>query len=179
VCGPVFAGSASDREKMNLNFKNANLVDVLEIVAKITKMNIVVDPGVKGIVTCNLKQVPWDKALKKILEPNGLDMSIKGNVLRIFKAIPANQKWKKSVTQKKYSGEPMDLSFKYVELSNVLKIIAKRANKKILMPVGIKGNVDCHLEKVPWDQAMDLILQLNGLEMKVEGDLIKVFKPGK
>ena len=52
-------------------------------------------------------------------------------------------------------------------------------NKKILMPESIKGNVNCQLENVPWDQAMDVILQVNGLEMKVQENLITVFKPGK
>jgi len=179
MCGPLFAGNANDREPMNFNFENADLKDVLLTVAKKTKMNILVDPGVKGKVTCQLKQIPWDKGLKKILKTNGLDMYINGNILRIFKADPANQKWIKAASQKKYSGEPIALNLKDAPLPNVLKTIAKRANKKILMPVSIKGNVNLQLENVPWDQAMDVILQINGLEMEVQENLIKVFKPGK
>ena len=70
-------------------------------------MNILVDPGVKGKVTCQLKQIPWDKGLKKILETNGLDMYINGNILRVFKADPANQKWIKAASQKNTAANPL------------------------------------------------------------------------
>ena len=179
MCGPLFAGNAKHEERMNFNFENADLMDVLKTVAKITKMNIVVDPGVNGKVTAKLKQVPWDKGLKKMLEPNGLDMFINGNLLRIFKADPAKQKWIKTASLKKYNGEPIDLNLKNAPLPKVLKMIAKQANKKIMIPMNIKGNVTCNLRKVPWDQVMDVILQINGLEMKVQENLIEVFKPGK
>ncbi len=88
----VFAGTGQERERMDFNFKNADLHDMLSVIAKISKMNVVVDPGLKGSITCDFKQVPWDKGLKKMLEPIGVGMFINGNLLRVFKAT-GSQQW--------------------------------------------------------------------------------------
>jgi type IV pilus secretin PilQ/predicted competence protein len=70
-------------EAMGFNFHNADLKDVIKIIAKISGLNIVIDPGVSGRVTAQLSQVPWDQALELFLKQNGLDMIQEGNILRV------------------------------------------------------------------------------------------------
>ena len=166
-------------ELMDFHFENADLFDVLRVIARKTELNIVVDPGIKGKVSCKLEQVPWDRALELMLQMNGLDMILNNNVLRILKADPANKHLKKDLRRKKYTGEPMEFNFKNTVLEDVLNIIAKMNDFKLELEPGIKGRVTCQLEKVRWDQALDLILQLNGLEMIQEGKVLKIFKTGK
>ncbi|HUK13566.1 MAG TPA: AMIN domain-containing protein, partial [Thermoanaerobaculaceae bacterium] len=70
-------------EPISLELKDADIKDVLRTFAKITGLNVVVDPGVSGSVTVNLENVPWDQCLDIILRINGLDYVVENNVLRV------------------------------------------------------------------------------------------------
>lgn len=70
-------------EPISLELKDADIKDVLRSFAKITGLNIVVDPDVSGSVTVTLENVPWDQCLDIILRINRLDYVIENNVLRV------------------------------------------------------------------------------------------------
>lgn len=70
-------------EPISLELKDADIKDVLRSFAKITGLNIVVDPDVTGSVTVTLENVPWDQCLDIILRINRLDYVIENNVLRV------------------------------------------------------------------------------------------------
>lgn len=69
--------------RMSFNFHDADLKDVIKIIAKIAGKNIVLDPGISGRVTSQLNDVPWDQALELFLKINGLDQVEEGNIVRI------------------------------------------------------------------------------------------------
>jgi type IV pilus assembly protein PilQ len=84
----VVIGESAPRwtgEPISLDVKDADLVDVLMSFSKITRTNVVVDPGIRGSVTVRLKDVPSDQALDLILRMNGLGMVREGRILRIGK----------------------------------------------------------------------------------------------
>jgi type IV pilus assembly protein PilQ len=70
-------------EPITLTLKDADIKDVLKTFSVLTELNIVLDPGVNGSVTVELRQVPWDQALDLILKINGLDYVLENNVLRV------------------------------------------------------------------------------------------------
>jgi type IV pilus assembly protein PilQ len=70
-------------EPIDLKVTNADVTDVLRTFAQISGLNIVVQPGVTGVVTAELESVPWDQALEQVLKINGLDYELDGNVMRI------------------------------------------------------------------------------------------------
>ncbi len=70
-------------EPISLELKDADIKDVLRTFAKITGLNVVVDPDVSGSVTVNLENVPWDQCLDIILRINRLSYVIENNVLRV------------------------------------------------------------------------------------------------
>ena len=70
-------------EPISLELKDADIKDVLRTFAKITGLNVVVDPDVSGSVTVNLENVPWDQCLDLILKINRLDYVVENNVLRV------------------------------------------------------------------------------------------------
>jgi len=72
-------------EPISLELKDADIKDVLRTFAKITGLNIVVDPDVTGSVTVNLENVPWDQCLDIVLRINRLDYVVENNVLRVAK----------------------------------------------------------------------------------------------
>ncbi len=70
-------------EIITLKFKDADLRDVILYLGEFAKLNVVFDPEVRGFVTCNLEDVPWDQALDILLRNNKLGKVLEGNVLRI------------------------------------------------------------------------------------------------
>lgn len=70
-------------ELISLKFKDADLRDVVLFLADFAGLNVIFDPEVRGNVTCNLQEVPWDQALEIVLRQNRMGKVIEGNVLRI------------------------------------------------------------------------------------------------
>jgi type IV pilus assembly protein PilQ len=68
---------------ISLDFQDADLENVLRLMADVSGMNIVVGEGVKGKVTVKLLNVPWDQALDLVLRTHGLGQVREGNILRI------------------------------------------------------------------------------------------------
>ncbi|MES1241608.1 MAG: type IV pilus secretin PilQ [Acidobacteriota bacterium] len=70
-------------EPIDLKVTNADVTDVLRTFAQISGLNIIIQPGVGGVVTAELENVPWDQALEQILKINSLGYEVEGNVMRI------------------------------------------------------------------------------------------------
>lgn len=72
-------------EPYDLNLKDAPLDNVIQFLSKSAGLKIVLDPGVKGRVTCEMEKVPWDKALAFILEQYHLTLVLEDDILKIRK----------------------------------------------------------------------------------------------
>jgi|GEM_PF-318965 len=84
IRAPQTAEEAKYRgQPITLDFKDADLRDVLRIIAEINNFNLVLHPEVAGRVTVRLVDVPWDQALDIILKLNNLAVEIEGNIMRI------------------------------------------------------------------------------------------------
>jgi type II secretory pathway component GspD/PulD (secretin) len=70
-------------ERISLDLKDADLVDVVRSFAELARINLAVDPEVRGSVTVRLENVEWERALELILRQNGLGYVLEGNVLRV------------------------------------------------------------------------------------------------
>jgi type IV pilus secretin PilQ/predicted competence protein len=79
---PAAAGKYTG-EPISVNLKEVDLRDFFRLIHEISGLNVVLDPAVKGTLTIVLDEVPWDQALDIVLQNNGLDKQLNGNVLRI------------------------------------------------------------------------------------------------
>jgi len=70
-------------EPISVNLKDVDLKDFFRLIHEISGLNVVLDPNVKGSLTIVLDEVPWDQALDLVLQNNGLDKQLNGNVLRV------------------------------------------------------------------------------------------------
>jgi len=77
--GKIYTG-----EKTSLVFDNADVRDILRLIAEISDLNLIASDAVKGNVTLRLIDVPWDQALELILDVTGLGMIQEGNVVRVL-----------------------------------------------------------------------------------------------
>ena len=75
--------ATSGQRLISLDFKDADVVNLLRILAAESGRNIVVGDDVKGKMSISLRNVPWEQALDTVLETRGLQKIEKGNVLRI------------------------------------------------------------------------------------------------
>jgi len=72
----------------------------------------------------------------------------------------------------KYTGEKLSLNFQNVEVRSVLQVIADFTGLNIITSDTVNGNLTLRLKDVPWDQALDIIMQSKGLDKRVNGNVI-------
>ncbi len=72
----------------------------------------------------------------------------------------------------KYVGEKLSLNFQNVEVRSVLQVIADFTGLNIIASDTVSGNLTLRLKDVPWDQALDLIMQTKGLDKRANGNVI-------
>ena len=74
----------------------------------------------------------------------------------------------------KYTGDKLSLNFQNVEVRSVLQVIADFTGLNIITSDTVTGNLTLRLKDVPWDQALDIIMQSKGLDKRVNGNVIWV-----
>lgn len=73
-----------------------------------------------------------------------------------------------------YGGEKLSLNFQSIEVRALLQVIADFTNFNIVTSDTVTGNVTLRLKDVPWDQALDIIMQAKGLGVKKSGNVLWV-----
>lgn len=104
-------------EPINFALRDADIREVLRTFAKLSGLNVIVQPGVTGSVTVQFEQVPWDQALEQILKINGLWYELEGNIMRIAPRDVLNAEAAAEAERRKA-----------VELSVPLRTIVKRVS---------------------------------------------------
>ncbi|MGK0271013.1 MAG: type IV pilus assembly protein PilQ [Cocleimonas sp.] len=78
--------------------------------------------------------------------------------------------------QKAYKGKKLSLNFQDIEVRSVLQLLADFTDKNIVVSDSVAGNITLRLKDVPWDQALDIVLESKGLAMRANGNVIWVAK---
>jgi len=73
-----------------------------------------------------------------------------------------------------YTGEKLSLNFQNIEIRSLLQVIADFTNFNIVTSDTVTGSVTLRLKDVPWDQALDIILQAKGLGMRKTGNVLLI-----
>ena len=71
-----------------------------------------------------------------------------------------------------YSGQKLSLNFQNIEVRSLLQVIADFTNFNVITSDSVSGTVTLRLQDVPWDQALDIILQAKGLGMRKTGNVL-------
>lgn len=166
--GPLYTG-----DPISLHFQDGDLGDIFRLVADVSGLNVVVNPGTQGRANLRFSSVPWEDALDRILSANGLAYRWNGPVLHIGQLEdlgPADQK---------FTGRPTSLDFQEVELGQAFRTVAERGGVRADVKPKVAGRVTLKLNDVPWDQAFDLLARVNGLSWKRMGDVLAVGQAGE
>lgn len=136
----VMAETPSD-QRISLELKNTDILDVLRLIADVSKLNIIASDDVKGTVTVRLLNVPWQQALDIILRSKGLGKERQGNIIRVA-PLSVLQKEKEIEMERRkaeHELEPLSVRLIPVSYSTALEMVEKV--KDLLSPRGTV-NVD-------------------------------------
>ena len=75
---------------------------------------------------------------------------------------------------KEYQGRPMTLNFQDISVRAVLQIIAGYNEFNLVTSDSVTGNITLRLDGVPWDQALDVVLRIKGLDKRMDGSILMV-----
>jgi len=126
----------------------------------------------------NVDTMKQGKNTRMIIEPNGKweHASYQADKRFIVDVKPIVEDPSKLVQGSKsgYSGEKLSLNFQNIEVRSVLQVIADFTGFNIITSDSVNGTLTLRLKDVPWDQAMDIIMQTKGLAMRKTGNVIWV-----
>ncbi len=80
---------------------------------------------------------------------------------------------------REYGGERISLVFDNADIRSILQLIGEVSNLNIIASEAVRGTVTLRLVDVPWDQALDLILETNGLGMLRDGNVVRILPRGE
>jgi type IV pilus assembly protein PilQ len=134
---PVFTG-----EKISLDFQDADINDILRLIAEVGGVNIIVGSDVQGKVTTRMVDVPWDQALDVVLKINGLAQERSGNIIRIVPLTRLTQERQEQVRAQKAEVEAEPLVTRVVPVNFAVAKELLNNLKTLLTPIRGKIFID-------------------------------------
>ncbi len=81
--------------------------------------------------------------------------------------------------QKNYTGKKVSLDFDNAEIRHVFRLLADVSEKNFIVGDDVKGNISIKLANVPWQQALDVILDTSGLVLREDGNVVTIMTKEK
>jgi len=79
-----------------------------------------------------------------------------------------------AVSGPKYTGEPVSVNLKDVDLKDFFRLIHEISGLNVVLDPDVKGNLTIVLDDVPWDQALDIVLKNNSLSRQLDGNVLRI-----
>ncbi|MHA6965334.1 type IV pilus secretin PilQ [Zobellella denitrificans] len=98
------------------------------------------------------------------------DQSERLFVLEVARPAPASS----GEERRRYTGKPISMNFQDIPVRTVLQLIADFNNFNLVTTDSVQGNITLRLDGVPWEQALDTILQVRGLDKRLDGNILLV-----
>ena len=120
------------------------------------------------------KETPSTRLLATIAGDYQYEYNLKGRFIEVVISKPViNEATKeKSVLEKE--GKLISINFQDIPVRNVLQLIADYNDFNLVVSDSVAGNLTLRLDGVPWQQVLDIILQVKGLDKRIDGNVILV-----
>ncbi len=136
---------------IDLDFKNADVKDVLRVLASQNGANFLIDNEVSGTVTIHLAKVTFDDALNIITQSNNLRFIKQNNVYQIT---PIDN----SVLHVEYDNNLLSVEAKEAKVLQIIQAIAQKVGMNLVPDPAIKDRITIRLQQIPVQNALDSIL---------------------
>ena len=80
--------------------------------------------------------------------------------------------------EKKYTGQKLSFDFKDADIKNIFRLLAEISGLNIIVTADVNRKVTLRLVEVPWDQALDLLINTNGLGKEQIGNVVRISTAG-
>ncbi|MBI5532295.1 MAG: type IV pilus secretin PilQ [Deltaproteobacteria bacterium] len=122
--------------RIDLDLKDADIHNVLRLLADVGQVNIITADNVSGSVTIRMRNVPWDRALETVLQSKSLGMVRQGNVVRVAPLAELEKEREMAIARRKqeYQLTPVETRLIPVSYANATDIQAR--SKDLLSPRG-------------------------------------------
>lgn len=112
--------------------------------------------------------------VRMVIEPQGqwVHSAYQSNSEFVVEVKPVKADTTKLTQGPGYSGQKLSLNFQNIEVRSLLQVIADFTNFNVITSDSVNGAVTLRLQDVPWDQALDIILQAKGLGMRKTGNVL-------
>jgi type IV pilus assembly protein PilQ len=107
-------------------------------------------------------------------KPRVVERQVSGEAAAGFTPAIAGQAEAAAAAGGKYEGRRIDLDLKDADIHNVLRLLADVGRVNIVTADDVQGNVTIRMRNIPWDQALDVVLQSKNLGMVQRGNIIRV-----
>ena len=131
-----------------------------------------------GTPVVTVDTFPQGSNARMVIEPRGLweHSAYQTDNKFILEIKPIQEDPNKLIqgTRGGYKGEKLSLNFQNVEVRAVLQVIADFTGLNIITSDTVQGSLTLRLKDIPWDQALDIILQTKGLDMRKNGNVVLI-----
>jgi type IV pilus assembly protein PilQ len=128
-----------------------------------------------GTPVQTITTVPQGENVRMVIEPKGIweHSAYQSDSQLIIDVKPVKEDPNKLAQGAQgYRGERLSLNFQNVEVRAVLQVIADFTGLNIITSDTVSGNLTLRLKDVPWDQALDIVMQAKGLDMRKNGTVL-------
>ena len=150
--------------RIDLDFKGADIHNILRLLADVGQMNIVTSDEVKGEVTIKMRDVPWDQALDVVLRAKGLGSVREGNLVRVAPLSVLEKELEQEIARQKQIAEVLPTETRLIGVSYAHASSLQDKAKDLLSPRG-KISVD--------DRTNNLIVSDVARNLQLIEDLIR------
>jgi type IV pilus assembly protein PilQ len=133
------------------------------------------DVGDFGTPVRTITATTQGENVRMVIEPKGLweHSAYQSDSQLVVEVRPLKEEPNKlSQGTQGYRGEKLSLNFQNVEVRAVLQVIADFTGLNIITSDTVAGNLTLRLKDVPWDQALDIVMQAKGLDMRKNGNVL-------
>ena len=147
------------------DFPNATLPDVLRRKLDVRDFSTPVQ-AITSSVQANMVRMQ--------IEPTGLWEFLAWQTDRrlVIEVRPVKQDTAQSGLNRQYKGEKLSLNFQNIDVRALLQVVADFTGLNVVASDSVTGNLTLRLKEVPWDQALDIIMQARGLDMRKSGNVL-------
>ncbi len=138
-----------------------NLLDVKDFATLVAEIEVI-------------REAPSTRLLATITDDYQYEYNLEGRFIEVIvrKPLVKEGEPEKSVLEKK--GKLISINFQDIPVRNVLQLIADYNDFNLVVSDSVAGNLTLRLDGVPWQQVLDIILQVKGLDKRVDGNVILV-----
>jgi type IV pilus assembly protein PilQ len=150
--------------RIDLDFKGADIHNILRLLADVGQMNIVTSDEVKGEVTIKMRDVPWDQALDVVLRAKGLGSVREGNLVRVAPLSQLEKELEQEIARQKQIAEVLPTETRLIGVSYAHASSLQDKARDLLSPRG-KISVD--------DRTNNLIVSDVARSLQLIEDLVR------